>query len=62
MKFGRNLHKHQVPLWADSYLDYDGLKTLIKLSRAESSEHDEALDRSCEPPSLGAYIRRSLLN
>lgn len=46
MKFGRNLHKHQVPLWASSYLDYDGLKYLIKHSRVKSVEGGQALDSS----------------
>lgn len=48
MKFGSNLHKYHVPLWAGSYLDYDGLKNLIKLSRAEAAERGEAPDRSGE--------------
>lgn len=38
MKFSRNLSKNQVPLWADFYLDYHGLKNSIKGSRAESGE------------------------
>lgn len=61
MKFGRTLHQHQVPLWAGSYLDYDGLKTLIKLSRVESAERGEALDWTCKSrqspkPTLGIAV------
>lgn len=45
MRFGRNLHKNQVPLWADYYLDYHGLKNIIKRSPAESVERGEAQDK-----------------
>jgi glycerophosphodiester phosphodiesterase len=30
MKFGHNLPRNQVPEWASSYIDYKGLKKLIK--------------------------------
>lgn len=30
MKFGRNLPRNQVPEWASSYINYKGLKKLIK--------------------------------
>ena len=30
MKFGRNLPRNQVPEWATSYINYKGLKKLIK--------------------------------
>lgn len=53
MKFGRNLHKHQVPLWAASYLNYDGLKNLIKLSRVETVERGEPLDSLCKSHQSG---------
>lgn len=46
MKFGRQLHKYHIPLWAGSYLDYDGLKKLIKHARTESTERGEPLDCS----------------
>lgn len=45
MKFGRNLYKVQVPLWADNYLDYHGLKSMIKGSRAGSVETQPVLDK-----------------
>ncbi|KAF2018787.1 GDPD-domain-containing protein [Aaosphaeria arxii CBS 175.79] len=32
MKFGHNLPRNQVPEWASSYIDYKGLKKLIKLA------------------------------
>ena len=30
MKFGQNLPRNQVPEWASSYINYKGLKKLIK--------------------------------
>lgn len=30
MKFGHNLARNQVPEWASSYINYKGLKKLIK--------------------------------
>lgn len=30
MKFGRNLPRNQVPEWASQYINYKGLKKLIK--------------------------------
>ena len=30
MKFSHNLPRNQVPEWASSYIDYKGLKKLIK--------------------------------
>ena len=30
MKFGRNLPRNQVPEWSSSYINYKGLKKLIK--------------------------------
>ncbi|KAF2810801.1 uncharacterized protein BDZ99DRAFT_462121 [Mytilinidion resinicola] len=32
MRFGRNLHRHRIPEWASSYLDYGGLKRRLKLA------------------------------
>lgn len=32
MKFGQNLPRNQVPEWASSYVDYNGLKKLIKVA------------------------------
>lgn len=44
MKFGRNFHKHQNPLWAASYLQYDRLKYRIKLARAEWNQPNKVPD------------------
>ncbi|KAE8144373.1 hypothetical protein BDV25DRAFT_145691 [Aspergillus avenaceus] len=38
MKFGRTLHTHQIPHWADHYLDYNGLKQNIKNLKSPSME------------------------
>lgn len=38
MKFGHNLPRNQVPEWASSYINYKGLKKLIK-NAAEASKN-----------------------
>ncbi|KAI0395675.1 glycerophosphodiester phosphodiesterase GDE1 [Xylariaceae sp. FL0594] len=43
MKFGRNLPRNQVPEWASSYIDYKGLKKLIKTA-AETARAGEDVD------------------
>ncbi|KAI9828136.1 MAG: Glycerophosphocholine phosphodiesterase [Thelocarpon impressellum] len=43
MKFGRNLPRNQVPEWSSSYINYKGLKKLIK-SATEASKHGESVD------------------
>ncbi|KAH6656705.1 glycerophosphodiesterase GDE1 [Truncatella angustata] len=57
MKFGRNLPRNQVPEWASSYIDYKGLKKLIKAAaevsakagnKADLAEFFFALDRNLE--------------
>ncbi|KAI1863309.1 uncharacterized protein JN550_009629 [Neoarthrinium moseri] len=57
MKFGRNLPRNQVPEWASSYIDYKGLKKLIKAAaekgaqtgkKADLAEFFYALDRNLE--------------
>ncbi|KAK5005574.1 hypothetical protein LTR28_007546, partial [Elasticomyces elasticus] len=35
MKFGQNLVRNQVPEWAPSYINYKGLKKLIKSAQHE---------------------------
>lgn len=37
MKFGHNLPRNQVPEWASHYINYKGLKKLVK-SAAETSK------------------------
>ena len=39
MKFGRNLPRNQVPEWASSYINYKGLKKLIK-SASQGDQQD----------------------
>ncbi|KAF7533207.1 hypothetical protein G7054_g7282 [Neopestalotiopsis clavispora] len=57
MKFGRTLPRNQVPEWASSYIDYKGLKKLIKAAaessaksgkKADLAEFFFALDRNLE--------------
>lgn len=43
MKFGKSLPRNQVPEWAQSYVDYKGLKKFIKAA-AEASKHGEKVD------------------
>ncbi|POS80780.1 glycerophosphocholine phosphodiesterase Gde1 [Diaporthe helianthi] len=43
MKFGKNLPRNQVPEWASSYIDYKGLKKLIKAD-ARASQSGEKVD------------------
>jgi glycerophosphodiester phosphodiesterase len=47
MKFGRNLPRNQIPEWASFYIDYKGLKKLIKAaaeSEAEGKQEGESPD------------------
>jgi len=39
MKFGQNLSRNQVPEWSSSYIDYKGLKKLIKSAAAKAVEN-----------------------
>ncbi|KAI1374854.1 glycerophosphodiester phosphodiesterase GDE1 [Hypoxylon crocopeplum] len=56
MKFGRNLPRNQVPEWASSYINYKGLKKLIKSASKTAQAGEEvdlaefffALDRNLE--------------
>ncbi|KAF1936547.1 glycerophosphodiester phosphodiesterase GDE1 [Clathrospora elynae] len=43
MKFGHNLPRNQVPEWASSYINYKGLKKLIKTA-ADAAKNGEELD------------------
>ena len=38
MKFSHNLPRNQVPEWASSYIDYKGLKKLIKAAATTVKE------------------------
>ncbi|KAG6087213.1 hypothetical protein E4U15_008195 [Claviceps sp. LM218 group G6] len=56
MKFGRNLPRNQVPEWAASYINYKGLKKLVKALSEKARKGDTvdtaelffALDRNLE--------------
>ncbi|KAF5022378.1 hypothetical protein F66182_5579 [Fusarium sp. NRRL 66182] len=56
MKFGRNLPRNQVPEWAASYINYKGLKKLVKAAAEKAKNGDKvdpaefffALDRNLE--------------
>ncbi|KAK4043531.1 Glycerophosphoryl diester phosphodiesterase family-domain-containing protein [Parachaetomium inaequale] len=56
MKFGRNLPRNQVPEWAGSYINYKGLKKLIKAGVRAAQEGEQVdlaefffdLDRNLE--------------
>lgn len=55
MKFGRNLPRNQVPEWASSYINYKGLKKLIK-SAAETAKNGEPVDTAGRVPSPHSKI------
>lgn len=43
MKFGRNLPRNQVPEWAGAYINYKGLKKIVKAA-AEKARNGETVD------------------
>lgn len=47
MKFGHNLPRNQVPEWASHYINYKGLKRLVK-SAAETSKNEGEADLAGE--------------
>jgi hypothetical protein len=60
MKFGHNLPRNQVPEWADFYINYKGLKKLIK-NAADASKDGSAPDLAGKSQSLwGHGVSRSL--
>ncbi|KAK5661008.1 hypothetical protein OQA88_12386 [Cercophora sp. LCS_1] len=72
MKFGRNLPRNQVPEWAASYINYKGLKKLVKALSVAAQDGEQvdlaefffALDRNLEDvdsfynKKLGDAVRR----
>ncbi|KAI4796716.1 GDPD-domain-containing protein, partial [Aureobasidium sp. EXF-8846] len=44
MKFGQNLPRNQVPEWASAYINYKGLKKLIKAAVQQSTEAGGEVD------------------
>ncbi|OPB39783.1 glycerophosphodiester phosphodiesterase GDE1 [Trichoderma guizhouense] len=55
MKFGRNLPRNQVPEWAGAYINYKGLKKLVKAA-AEKARNGETVD----PAELSFALDRNL--
>jgi glycerophosphodiester phosphodiesterase len=49
MKFGHNLPRNQVPEWASSYINYKGLKKLIKTAA-------DAVKIGDDPDLAGKYL------
>lgn len=41
MKFGQNLPRNQVPEWAPAYINYKGLKKLIKAAQNNTDQGGE---------------------
>ena len=44
MKFGQQLSRNQVPEWASAYINYKGLKKLIKGALKYAEEHGGEVD------------------
>lgn len=42
MKFGRNLPRNEVPEWSSEYINYKGLKKLIKSASDGVKDGEEA--------------------
>ncbi|KAM0248832.1 hypothetical protein ACHAQJ_009296 [Trichoderma viride] len=55
MKFGRNLPRNQVPEWAAAYINYKGLKKIVKAA-AEKARNGETVD----PAELSFALDRNL--
>lgn len=51
MKFGHNLPRNQVPEWASAYIDYKGLKKLIKAAGETARNKGREPDLAGKPPS-----------
>lgn len=56
MKFGRNLPRNQVPEWASNYINYKGLKKLIKNAALDSDTTDGANGGRGSPDLAGKSI------
>ena len=52
MKFGHNLPRNQVPEWDGNYINYKGLKKLIKSAAENGRQGDE--------PDLASRFRHDL--
>ena len=60
MKFGHNLPRNQVPEWAAQYINYKGLKKLIK-SAAEEAKEKEHVDLAGELASILIFSEVKLM-
>ncbi|KAI9675829.1 MAG: Glycerophosphocholine phosphodiesterase [Trizodia sp. TS-e1964] len=58
MKLGFNLHEHKVQLWQGSYLDYNAIKTQIKLARGKLGER--AFETSAERTEILGNIQAEI--
>jgi glycerophosphodiester phosphodiesterase len=58
MKFGHNLPRNQVPEWASLYIDYKGLKKLIKTAQ-EAVKDGQDPDLAGEWADVPAGLERS---
>jgi len=43
MKFGKNLALNQSPEWSAAYIDYNGLKRLIKHAEGEGEVNEDGI-------------------
>jgi len=59
MKFGHDLPRNQVPEWASSYINYKGLKKLIKTA-GDASKHGSDPDLAGEFQSLSRNFQVQL--
>lgn len=48
MKFGRDLHRYQIPEWTDFYLNYRSAETLVKQGSIVSHESKAGTDAAGE--------------
>lgn len=46
MRFGRNIHLHQVPEWAEHHVPYNRLKRLLKIAVEKATEEQTRPDFS----------------
>ena len=44
MKFGLHFHRHQVPQWTAFYKDYNALKKLFRILRANNAQPEGEAD------------------
>ncbi|GLB07400.1 hypothetical protein AtubIFM57258_002736 [Aspergillus tubingensis] len=61
MRFGRNIHLHQVPEWAEHHVPYNRLKRLLKIAVEKATEEQTRPDfsdvQSCLDLSIAGHLR-----